>query len=278
MAIQAAAVTAITAAMSYGIGSTAAGMPGLDGLPSFLQPANLFKDAAHALVGAARSGISGGSSGAGAASGAVAAFAGSLPFFSSLPEVGQLVFKTVVGGLASVAGGGKFLNGAVTGAFQYLFNDAQHGKRSSIWDDLRDYLDYSWYSLSRAPEIFAAMGKDLVTDPLEFLRRAGPGLVGLGMAVPVVGAAGGVASEAAAAEFNFTNTVLSNVATRPYINSPMLIREIMATGKGVADPMGLAGAVRYDVPGYFNGSQGVWQLVINPTTNTVYHFLFTSKP
>ena len=31
-------------------------------------------------------------------------------------------------------------------------------------------------------------------------------------------------------------------------------------------------------PGYFNGSQGVWQLVINPTTNTVYHFLFTSKP
>jgi hypothetical protein len=33
-----------------------------------------------------------------------------------------LVASSVVGGLASVAGGGKFANGAVTGAFGYLFS------------------------------------------------------------------------------------------------------------------------------------------------------------
>ncbi len=36
----------------------------------------------------------------------------------------SLVANAVVGGLASVAGGGKFENGAVTGAFGYMFNGA----------------------------------------------------------------------------------------------------------------------------------------------------------
>jgi hypothetical protein len=35
----------------------------------------------------------------------------------------RLVVQGVAGGLASVAGGGKFENGAVTAAFGYLFND-----------------------------------------------------------------------------------------------------------------------------------------------------------
>jgi hypothetical protein len=41
----------------------------------------------------------------------------------------NLVAHAVVGGLASVAAGGKFANGAVTAAFGYLFNQA--GKGSS---------------------------------------------------------------------------------------------------------------------------------------------------
>jgi hypothetical protein len=36
----------------------------------------------------------------------------------------DLTANSVVGGLASVAGGGKFVNGAVTGAFGYLFSPA----------------------------------------------------------------------------------------------------------------------------------------------------------
>jgi hypothetical protein len=34
--------------------------------------------------------------------------------------------SATVGGFASVAGGGKFANGAVAGAFGYLFNDFSH--------------------------------------------------------------------------------------------------------------------------------------------------------
>ena len=76
------------------------------------------------------------------------------------------------------------------------------------------------------------------------------------------------------AEFNYTQTVLNSVATRPYINSPLLIQEIIDTGLGVADEF-IPGALRYDVPGAFNGSEGIYQLVIDET-NTIFHFLFTS--
>jgi len=59
---------------------------------------------------------------AGALSAAVPAAAG--PFLLKLNTTGRLVASTVLGGVASVAGGGKFANGAVTGAFGYLFNGA----------------------------------------------------------------------------------------------------------------------------------------------------------
>lgn len=45
----------------------------------------------------------------------------------------NVVARAVVGGLASVAGGGKFGNGAVTAAFGYLFNDI-----AVIWGQRRD--------------------------------------------------------------------------------------------------------------------------------------------
>jgi hypothetical protein len=45
--------------------------------------------------------------------------------------------RAAIGGLASVAGGGKFGNGAVTAAFGYLFNDALH--------DEAEGSDEPWY-------------------------------------------------------------------------------------------------------------------------------------
>src|SRR5258705_13739031 len=63
--------------------------------------------------------------------------------------VADLVMNSTVGGLASVAGGGKFANGAVTGAFGYLFatsgqnaigsSDASHASDTS--DRLLGYAD-----------------------------------------------------------------------------------------------------------------------------------------
>ena len=60
---------------------------------------------------------SGGSCGSGALSGAAAVAAApvSTQIFG-ISGVGGLAINSIVGGLASVAGGGKFENGAVTGA------------------------------------------------------------------------------------------------------------------------------------------------------------------
>jgi hypothetical protein len=75
----------------------------------------------HALVGCASAVASRGKCGAGALSGAAGSFAG--PFLVGLDFQAKLVASSVIGGLASVAGGGKFANGAVTAAFGYLFNE-----------------------------------------------------------------------------------------------------------------------------------------------------------
>jgi len=79
-------------------------------------------------------------------------------------------------------------------------------------------------------------------------------------------------------KYTLTTTVEKNLATRPYLNSPRTIDEIQSTGLGVPDPEGTPGALRYDVPGAFNGSEGIYELVIDPSNNTVYHFLFRSSP
>jgi hypothetical protein len=78
--------------------------------------------AGSALVGCASSAASGGSCGSGAA--AAAASAGLAPVTNSLfqnanndigERIGGTIVQATVGGLAFVAGGGKFANGAVTG-------------------------------------------------------------------------------------------------------------------------------------------------------------------
>jgi hypothetical protein len=82
--------------------------------------------AGSALVGCASSPISGGSCGSGAAAAAVSA--GFAPATNSLfpnagsdlgQRIGGTIVQATVGGLGSVAGGGKFAKGAVTGAFAY---------------------------------------------------------------------------------------------------------------------------------------------------------------
>ncbi|MGJ5135615.1 RHS repeat-associated core domain-containing protein [Bradyrhizobium oligotrophicum] len=83
--------------------------------------------AGSAAIGCASSVLSGSSCGSGAAAAAVSAAFNPLTntlFPHTRTDVGERVGGTIVqataGGLASVAGGGKFANGAATGAFQYL--------------------------------------------------------------------------------------------------------------------------------------------------------------
>jgi hypothetical protein len=61
--------------------------------------------------------------------------------------------------------------------------------------------------------------------------------------------------------------------SRPYTGSPLTIEEIMQSGTPTPDRF-IPGALRWDVAGTFRGTEGTWELVLDPKTNTVVHFLF----
>lgn len=76
------------------------------------------------------------------------------------------------------------------------------------------------------------------------------------LATIVITAVAPEAAKGKTGEYTLTQTVENNLGSRPYLNSPLTIQEIQSTGLGVPDPGGLPGALRYDVPGSFNGSNG----------------------
>ena len=47
----------------------------------------------------------------------------------------------------------------------------------------------------------------------------------------------------------------------------------MSTGKGTPD-LTWPGGMNWKVPGTFRGSEGMFELGVNPITNTIYHFNF----
>jgi hypothetical protein len=125
---------------------------------------------------------------------------------------------------------------------------------------------------------FASEGATTVQGVSTVVGAAG---LGRGLAGP-----GGSTAAISGGDYTFTQTVQEELASRPYINT-LTIQEIVATGKGVPDPGGLPGALRYDVPGTLSRSSqpvgssnatatGTYELVIDPRTNTVYHMLFKS--
>ncbi|XTZ17757.1 DUF6531 domain-containing protein [Micromonospora echinospora] len=63
---------------------------------------------------------------------------------------------------------------------------------------------------------------------------------------------------------------------RPFMgpNDRLLLSEIMAGSSPRLDPRGAEGALRWDTPGAMNGSEGVWELVVDTNTNTILHWNF----
>jgi RHS repeat-associated protein len=124
--IRAAVTGGVTAAAFFAVGSLAP-ISG-PGAPTFgtLEFAEKFAEniAGHAAVGCMSSVVSGGECGPGALSGA--AGAGVSPVALQAGLIAGTTISGLVGGLASIAGGGKFENGAVTAAFGYLFNATAH--------------------------------------------------------------------------------------------------------------------------------------------------------
>jgi hypothetical protein len=126
--LKAAAIAGATAFAFWEVGNVTGAQATTFGTPNYL--ANV---AGHAAVGCLSAVASGGQCGPGALSGAAGSVAAPLvvdAFPNAQSDLGQRLegsaVSGVVGGLASVAGGGKFADGAVTAAFGYLFNDSDH--------------------------------------------------------------------------------------------------------------------------------------------------------
>ena len=118
-ALRAGFITAVTAFANFAVGELTQHQP------IFGTATHLANIAGHALVGCLSAVASHAKCGPGALAGAASSFAG--PLLRGLGYYQGLVARSVVGGLASVAGGGKFANGAVTAAFDYLFNYCAKG-------------------------------------------------------------------------------------------------------------------------------------------------------
>src|SRR5262249_45488101 len=130
MALKAGLIAGVTAFAFNVVGDITSNMPGaipgLDGSHGSFVPfseGHLANIAGHALVGCASAVESGSTCQSGALSAGVSSAAGPLIDGKSF-SVASLAANSVLGGLASIAGGGKFANGAITAAFGYLFNAA----------------------------------------------------------------------------------------------------------------------------------------------------------
>ena len=113
-------VGGISGGVTYGIGTAFEGVGGFDGWAG--------RALAHGAVQGGVAELQGGQFRHGFYAGFSTAAAS--PAIGILPRQARFIGAAVVGGTASTLGGGKFANGAVSSAFQYLLNDSQHGKRN----------------------------------------------------------------------------------------------------------------------------------------------------
>jgi RHS repeat-associated protein len=174
-------------------------------------------------------------------------------------------------------GGGSFVNaggGAV--CVRNCGTPAQEGPDGTI---IITAPKYEWVS-SGVP--FIVQDGRYIPNPIyekspysdTFDRAVGIMFAGPMAVIAGVEIATAAASYAVVAEYTLTRTVASNLASRPYLNSQLLIQQIRAAAKGIRDPGGIPGALRYDVAGSFRGKRGVYELVVHPQTRVIYHFLF----
>ena len=64
---------------------------------------------------------------------------------------------------------------------------------------------------------------------------------------------------------------------RPYMNSRQLLQEIMDAQPPRPDPGGVPGGLRWDVPGHIQKTEGTWELVVDPNTNIILHWVFKRR-
>jgi RHS repeat-associated protein len=180
--IESAIYGALSAGAFYGAGSLAGALAGGSSTSAFAN-GGVGRAALHALAGCAQQAGAGGSCRAGALSAGFAEIAG-----PAIPGEG-LAFGTaksaILGGAGSVLGGGKFANGAVTGAFGYLFNRLLHSERMGpVISELESASPTAANILSSmraSPDTFYITDGPVPSDHgggvTEVSRRAGGGLM-----------------------------------------------------------------------------------------------------
>lgn len=257
---------------------------------------------AHGALGGAVEEARGGQFRHGFYAGAVGSLAGSVVGSTALGEIDgpegmalRTAISAVAGGTASVLGGGKFANGALTAAFQHLFNVEAHrgfmGKVSRFFGGdpdggflgtsltSREFFGaagqgaksgyYAWADgLNPFGDFYADMGYyDTNDSALQWSQRFG-GLSGAaGSSLLVVGGGGMIAarggftlSRHVAGQIGAGERYWSETAVRQAFGSG---RAMLNTGEGVGK---LLSTVKYSV-----GNGGA--VVRNVFTNKIVHYL-----
>jgi RHS repeat-associated protein len=105
-------------------------------------------------------------------------------------KLGRAMTAAAIGGTASKLGGGDFANGALTGAFQRLFNDDAHTeeqRRAAAIEGFADFVEQSRAALGDAnADRLKSFGEDYF-DSLDFSSNSTQGIVFEGTAALGVG-------------------------------------------------------------------------------------------
>jgi len=156
--------------------------------------------------------------------------------------------------------------GGVVGA---IYSYAKHGK-------------VSWQSVAAGAAIGGAIG--LTGGAATAYLVTGSTTASSGMVVAGAMSAAATKALAKTADSLIQNAeslkrsakVMTHLAERAYINSTITVQNIMSSADPVKDKI-VANGLKWVVPGVYNRSSGVFELVVDVDTHMIIHFLFTSK-
>jgi RHS repeat-associated protein len=189
----------LSAAAFYGVGSAFQGATGGGSTFGTSLSAGDFaaKVVAHGMVGGVMSVLQGGSFGSGfAAAGFTQAFSGAIDgiggnklsssHWSAGNVAARVASAAVVGGTASVLSGGKFANGAITGAFSRAFNHEAHGYKDYQVQMAQQSAQYKMAMLRDAEKTMERMQKSikLVGDSAGVINMASTAAIPVILAAP----------------------------------------------------------------------------------------------
>lgn len=186
-----------------------------------------------------------------------------------------------------VTGGGQNYGGDGSGSFldyfsRFVYETDQFNPIALIWDGIKGNVNGSdryGNELSGFQANLKIVSAIPVTKAASIITNtAGRVLLAEARIIAKVSSKGFTYTKSAGNHFGdiVKKGVNKGQMSRPYMNSNLTIKEIMSSGKGIPDAT-FKGGMNWKAPGNFRGSEGIWQLGVNPETNVIYHFNFISN-